>query len=187
MKSYFVLIVLNILATQALASGAQHEGGVPVNTIIFQAINLGIIVAGMFYYLKKPVKQYFVEKNKSFIQAAEKSQAARKQAEEEHLQIKVQLSRLESTADESLSRAKAEAADYKKQLLAEAEVISKRISDEAAAAARLEVEKAKNQLRAQMIKEATEQARGQMQNQVSASDHQRLQGEFINNIQAAQK
>ena len=141
----------------------------------------------MVYLLKAKVKKYFVDKKAEYVAAAEKSMSARKQAEEEHLQIKVQLNKLESTSDESISRAKAEAAEMKSQMLAEAQAISKRIREEAAATARLEVERAKVRLREELIAEAFVIAEAQMNSKVSKDDHARLQGEFINNIQAVQR
>ena len=103
-----------------------------------------------------------------------------------HIQIKVRLTKLASTAEESVTRARAEAADMKAQLISDAQALSSRIREEAMLSAKFEVEKAKNQLRAQMIKESIDLSRQQMSSKVSTEDHQRLQGEFITNIRGVQ-
>ena len=103
------------------------------------------------------------------------------------MQIQTRLSKLESTADESISRARAEAADMKRQMVADAEALSKRLREEAASAAKLEVERAKNELRETLIHESLEAARTQLSSKVTAEDHKRLQSDFIQNIQAGQK
>lgn len=186
----FVLIGGIAFANEGHATGGEHSAGLTdatLKTIIYQAINVGAIVLAMVYFLRATVKQYFVTKKAVYTAAAEKSQIARKAAEDEHLEIKIQLSKLESTADESISRAKAEAVEMKTQLLSEAKAISKRIREEATITAQLEIEKAKNHLREELIKESFLMAEKQMTSKVSSDDHARLQGEFINNIQAAQR
>jgi F0F1-type ATP synthase membrane subunit b/b' len=184
-------LVLFAFAASANEGGhGEHSAGLDehtIKTIIYQAINVCALVAGLIYFLKVPVQKFFTEKKAEYVAAANRAQQARKLAEEEHLQIQIRLNKLESTADESVSRAKAEAAEMKNQLIHEASAISKRIREEAILAAKLEVEKAKHQLRDELIKEAFIQAKENLESKVSLEDHTRLQGEFINNIQAAQR
>jgi len=188
--SFFTLILL--LPTLAFAAEGEHHHGpvtldeATLKTIIYQCINVGALVIGLIYFLKAPVRQYFTDKKQSFMAAAEKAQAALKAAEHERMQIKVQLTKLESTADETMSRARAEAADLRHQMMAEAEEMSKRIRHEAEITARAEVERAKVALREQMIREAIQMAEQSMKEKVSREDHQRLQGDFISNIGTVQ-
>jgi F-type H+-transporting ATPase subunit b len=169
------------------AAGGEHHEAIPMKLIAYQSINVGAMLIGLAIVLKKPLQSYFREKKASFLSAAQKAESARKSAEEERIKIQTRLEKLESTADESVSRARAEAADMKKQLIAEAEAASKRIRDEAATAAKLEVDRAKIQLREALIKEALELSRQNLASKVTADDHKRLQSDFIQNIQAVQK
>ncbi len=184
-----LLFSIAALANEGAAHG-EHSAGLDehtIKTIIYQAINVGALVVGLIYFLRVPVQKFFSVKKAEYVSAANKAQEARKAAEDEHMQIKVRLNKLESTADESVSRAKAEAAEMKNQLIAEANAISKRLREEAIAAAKLEVEKAKNSLREELIKESFALAKESLESKVSTEDHSRLQGEFINNIQAVQR
>lgn len=196
LKPTNIAIFTLLFAKIALASGGHeaqaggHQEGLTdevVKTVVYQAINVSIIFGVAIYFLRNKVSTFFNAKRLAYIEAAEKTKVARMAAEEEHLQMKVQLNKLESTAEESLSRAKAEAAEMRTQMLAEAAEISKRIKDEAALAAKLEVEKAKHHLREELLKESFVLAEGQLKSKVSVDDHARLQGEFITNIQAAQR
>lgn len=187
-----LLIALLVLGSKAaLAAGGHgdsHGSGhdhFPWDFVGYQVVNVTILIVGLIYFTKDAAKKYFAERHHVFVVAAEKAQAARSQAEQEHTEIQVKLSKLESTAAESISRAKAEAAELKHQLVAEAEAASKKIKTEAEQAARLEIERAKNHLREQLIQDAVVAARTQLSQKVSSDDHQRLQGEFINNMQGA--
>jgi len=160
---------------------------IPVKLVTYQTINFVIMVAGLVYFLKDGVKKFFLEKKANYLNAAQKADAARKAAEDERMEIQAKLSKLESAADENLARARAEAMEMKKQLIAEADNMSRRIRDEAAHAAKFESERAKAQLREALIQESLEIARGQLSSKVTSDDHQRLQSEFLNNIQVVQK
>jgi F-type H+-transporting ATPase subunit b len=185
MRALGLLIFMVTLPTVALAAGKGE--GVPWGTVAAQAFNVSLLFGTLFYFLRTPVKNFFANKKTNFVSAAEKSQAARKAAEAERIEIHVRLTKLESTADETISRARAEASDMKKQLIAEAKSLSEKLRQEAQVSAKLEVERAKNALRAAMIQDATKLAREEMGNKISGEDHGRLQGQFIQNIQGVQK
>ena len=183
----FLAILLSAVVADAASGGhGGHHDGVPWATVGFQAINVGAIVIGLFFLLRKSIQSFFKEKNASYKVAAERADNARKSAERERQELQVRLAKLESTTEESVARARAEAADMRKQLVVDAEASSKRIKEDAKSTADLEIFKAKNQLRDYLIKQSLESARGQLQ-KVSPEDHQRLQAEFVNNVQGAQK
>jgi F-type H+-transporting ATPase subunit b len=188
MKRYSPILILFLshIAFAASEHGAAH-GGIPTKTVIYQILNLTLLIGGMIYFLREPTRKYFQDRRAEFLNAAQKAEAARKAAEQERMEIQVRLSKLESTADESISRARTEAADMKKQLIAEAEALSKRIREEAEIAAKFEVERAKNQLRENLIKESLEVAKVQLSSKLTEDDHKRLQSEFISNIQGVQR
>lgn len=183
-------LMLFSMAGQALAAsgghGEAHLGEHQIQVITYQAINLGAIAIGLFYFLRKPVKDYFKQKHANYMKAAEIALEAQRKAESEHLQIQVQLSKLESTKHESLQRAKAEAADLRNSLVQEAQVLSKRIQEEMHATAQLEVQKAKIYLRQAMVDGAIQAADQKVKTVLSREDHARLNGEFVANIEAAQ-
>jgi len=185
---YFALITFSSVAALA-ASTAGHGDphAIPTKLIVYQTINVALLVAGLIYFVRKPIASFFKEKRALFLSAAQKAETARAEAEQQRQHIQTKLSKLESTAEESIQRARAEAADMKKQLIAEAETLSKRIREEAQEAAKHEVQKAKNDLRETLLKEAMESARAQLSTKVTAEDHKRLQSDFLSHIQAVQK
>lgn len=187
MNRTLLIALLTLVSQAALAAGGHGESHdhFPWDFVGYQVVNVTILIVGLVYFTKDAAKKYFAERHHVFVVAAEKAQAARSQAEQEHAEVQVKLSKLESTAAESISRAKAEAAELKHQLVAEAEAASKKMKTEAEQAARLEIERAKNHLREQLIQDAVAAARTQLSQKVSSDDHQRLQGEFINNMQGA--
>jgi len=171
----------------AMVWAAEEGGTFSAKLFTYQCINVGLMVIALIYFLRAGVVQFFKDRRKAYLAAAEKSQQAKNAAELERSSIQAKLNKLENSADESVARARAEAADLRKTLLAEAESLSRRVHDDAAKAADMEVGRAQRQLREQVIKESITAARNQLSSKVSPEDHQRLQGEFINHMQGMQK
>ena len=113
MKIKTILILcLSASAAFAAEGGPEHgHEGIPWMTIFYQALNVSIMFGGLIYFLKDGVKAHFQGKKQEFLSAFEKANTARKAAEAEKLQIEVKLSKLDSTLDETISRAKKEAAE----------------------------------------------------------------------------
>lgn len=155
--------------------------------IIAQSFNVILIIIGLVYFLRKPVREFFAAKRNEYLSAAEKTLAAKKLAETELAHMKSELSRVENTAAESIARAKTEAEQLRKTMIADAEAISQRVKADADVTAKAEVEKAKNILRAETIQAAVSAAEKAMSSGVSQEDHLRLNKEFISNIKAVEQ
>jgi F-type H+-transporting ATPase subunit b len=185
----FLLLLLRAVSAMANEGGGHHGEAEldehTIHTIIYQCINVAMIAVGLVYFLRKPVREYFQGKHNSYVHAAEKAMAAQRRAEEERMHVEVQLAKLESTHQESIERAKAEAADLRNALIQEAREFSKRLQQETQAAAQLEIEKAKQALRQQIIQESFVLAQSQIKTAVSSEDHARLNKDFIQNIETA--
>lgn len=187
MERLIVILITLLLSALAFANEAEHAEGIPVKLVTYQAINVGIIVIGLIYFLRGPLREHFKQRRAAFLSAANKAEEALLAAEKEKSHIQLKLTDLESNTKESLSKARVEAEDMRASLIKEAELISKRIREEAESAAKLEIQKAKNQLRNELINESIRLARTQLSGKVSSEDHERLQNNFVEQIQVVQK
>lgn len=187
MKSFLMICLL--LATSVAFGQEGHEAahapaGVPWSEIGWQVLNLGILFGALFYYLKKPAVDFFRQRQAQFTEAAQKSQAARMEAEKQFLDIKHRIEKLESNKDQDLARANAEAADLRKQMIRDAEETAARIKHEAETTVSIEVQRAKQELHEQFVREAVAAARTVLTKDIGNQDQQRLQSDFMKNIQA---
>src|SRR4051812_31159081 len=121
-----------MLASQiALAAEHGHGGGIPTHTIFWQAFNLVVVGLILYFATGKMIVSVFAERRASFMASAKKAEEAKAEAEKQYSDIKSRLERLNQTRDESLSRAAAEAADLRKQLIHDANEQAKRVRGEA--------------------------------------------------------
>lgn len=181
-----------LLPALTLASGGEHgeaHGGLTeatIKTIIYQVINVGILVAGLVYFTRATIRAALESRKKAYLEATEKAQNALRKAEEERRDLQDKLTKLEATRRETVARAEAEAADLRKNIIEEARQIAANAKKEAEEASRIEVAKAQRQIREFMIEQARATAEKQLKSGISQEDHQKLTGKFITNIEAAQ-
>ena len=180
MKLLLNLFII-LAPTAVLAAGGHGGEGVP-KAVIYQLINVTILVVGLVYFTKGSIVQFFSGRKAAYLEAAQKSAFAREQAEREFVDIKEKLANLDATREDSLKKAQAHAEDIKKQILDEAQNVTKRIRDDAQLTANLEVQRAQKELRAQLLKDSVEAARVVLTKDLSSSDQQKLQKDFINHV-----
>ncbi|MBV2168995.1 MAG: ATP synthase F0 subunit B [Bdellovibrio sp.] len=181
MKLLANLFILLAPAVVLASGGEHHDAGIP-KAVIYQLINITILIAGIVYFTKDGIVSFFAGRKTAYLEAAQKSAFAREQAEKEFVDIKNKLATLEATREESLQKAKAHADDLKKQILGEASDVSKRIRDDAELTVKLEVQRAQKELRSQLLKDSVEAARVVLTKDLGSSDQQKLQKDFINHV-----
>lgn len=186
MKALINLLIL-LAPVIVLAAGAEHGGDhhaieIP-KSVIYQVINVVILLGGLVYFTKDSIISLFAGRKSAYLEAAQKSAFAREQAEKEFVDIKNKLANLDNTRQEEINKAKAHADDLKKQIIEEADLVAKRIKDEAEMTAKLEVQRAQRDLRHQLLSDSVEAARIVLTKDIGASDQQKLQNEFINHIE----
>ncbi|MFS4458915.1 ATP synthase F0 subunit B [Bdellovibrio sp. HCB2-146] len=187
MKALLNLIIM-LAPAVVMAAGGEHGGGhhegIPTVTI-YQLINVVILFGGIIYFTKDGIISFFAGRKTAYLEAAQKSAFAREQAEKEFVDLKNKIANIDATRAESLKKAQEHAEEVRKQILAEANDVSKRIREEAELTAKLEVQRAQKELREQLLQDSLSAARMVLTKDIGANDQQKLQTEFINNIEGA--
>ena len=137
----FYIFLLLIVNQNAFAAGG--EAGVPWGAVSFQAINVALTIALIYWAAAKTVREHFKSKHEEYHQELKKAEVAKEKAETEHRKIKERLSQLQSNAEESLSKAKAESEELKHKLIKDAQSLSEKLLQESERSAKYEFEKAK--------------------------------------------
>ncbi len=162
----------------------EHHIEIPYDTVKWQVINLVVLFGALYFFLRNSVKELFKSRQVQYLHAAEKSKKIRDEAEKQFVDIKHKIKELEASRSDNLERARVEAARLKDQLLDEAKEASERMAAEAKATIDLEIEKAQHRIKATLLKESLETARGLLTKDIGSSDHQKLQSEFVQNVEA---
>lgn len=151
-KNIFAL-VLTLLSAKAFAAGGHGEG-IPLEQIGWQAANLGILLVAIIFFIRKSIVLAFEDRQKKYLEQAEKTKSALKQAETALADIKEKLSTLESGEQKSLENAKKEAATLRDNMIKDAELAVEKMKKEAEMVIANELSKAKAEINAAIVDQA---------------------------------
>ncbi len=105
---FYVLMILSPAVGSAAAAEHGHDAHaieVP-KVVLYQLINVVILVAGLVYFTKDSIVSFFAQRKTAYLEAAQKSAFAREQAEREFVDIKSKISQLTATRTESLKKSR---------------------------------------------------------------------------------
>lgn len=176
-----VFLIAGFMPSAVFASEG-HAGGIPMS-VTYQLINFTIYIGLLLYFLRHPVKNFFRSREEVYKQALLSGESARKDAEQKKHEIQQRLRDLEATSSESIDRARAEAASLKQQIALDAKDLSERLRQEASRTTALEVERAQNLLRDEMLAQSVALAQRLLLDKIAEPDQKRLQTEFVDKIQ----
>lgn len=153
MNNKIIFYFCMFATTTALAAGgaAHGEDAIPFAKIGIQALNLGILVVALCFFLRKSIVETFAKRSADFKDQAEKTQKALLLAEAELKDVKQKISLLESTEKEYLDRANHDAEILKAKTITEAEAQAKRLKDDVALIISAELYKAKTEIKNEII------------------------------------
>jgi F-type H+-transporting ATPase subunit b len=181
-----VAFTLVLCAGSALAAGGGDKSDEDVwKEIIYQAANLLVLLGVLFYFGRKPIKEFFASRRAGI--QSELSQAAEllTQAEQRNSELQRKLVDLASEVDEIKASASRRAGDEAERILADAQATAERIRRDASAAIDQELRRAQSQLREEAADLALELAASKLKDQVAESDRERLIDEFITRVEPA--
>ena len=182
--------MIKLLLLTALAQAgesAHHASGdphaIPWGAIFVQTFNFALLIALGYFFLNKVIRAHFASRAQEYNQLVERAAAAKREAETAHHDIKTRLEKLESGAEEGLRRAQSEAAALKSKLMQEASNLSQKLETEAKRSVQIELEKAKSELRNDLLESALQASSVTLKTSLSSNEQKRLQNEFVEKIQ----
>jgi F-type H+-transporting ATPase subunit b len=189
MLKLILTVAAYFISFKALASAESGHGeghGEIPKVVYYQAINVGIIFIAGYCFGKQKIADFFHQKRQLFVDAQQKANKALDLAKHEHHDVKTRLDKLKHNRVDTISRANADANDLRKQIIADAELMAKKLKLEAEQASQIEIHRVKNELRDQLVREAFELSRKDINTKATAADQKRLQQDFINKVQVVQ-
>jgi len=176
--------LIGVLAWASDASQDPHA--IPWKAITIQVANLGLLLVYLGYVLRKTVKAYFSGRIEVYRDLVSRADQARQEAERNRAQIASRLTDLEAGAKQSLAKANAEAGELRQRILNEAKDLTNKLTDETQRSIQVELEKARTQLREELLNAAIESARTSLKEKIGGAEQKKLQKEFVDKIQVVQ-
>lgn len=184
MKKEITIFLILLIACIAKASSEAHDG-VPTKTIIFQILNLSVLIGIIVYFTKDSIKKIFAEKKNNYLQSAQKSKEARAEAEKQYNETRLKIEELEKNKKKTMEAAKVQGESILQQMSEDASAVTKRMKEEVELTIKLDVEKANLIIKKDIIAIAIASAKDQLSKDMNATDQQNLQKQFVEKIPVA--
>lgn len=176
-----IFVVVFFAAGTAWAAGSGEPPG--WEELLFQLLNLGILLGAIIYFARKPVLEYFQGRHAQIKGDLETAAALLTEAEERNAEIQSKLAALQAEVEELQSQARTRAEEESQRILAEAQRSADRIQADATAAIDQELLRAQRELRAEAAGLAVDMAADILSQQVGDADRARLLDEFISRVE----
>ncbi len=189
-RSVTVLLILLSLTGAAFASkhgGGGGEGGLPWGEIIKQAINFGILVGVLVYFLRKPVSQFLKDRREILIRTMEEAKKANEEARAKLASMEERLSRLGDEVEKLNREMEADAEREAERIRELTKKEIARIKEQTEFAAEQEVKKAKEAIRKEAAELAVKTASEIIASSLTDEDQKRFVKENIEKIKEVRK
>lgn len=173
--------ILGIVLTTA-AEGNHFDWTI----LIKNAVNLLLLLLILGYFLKRPVKNFFVERRALIAGKIEDAREKIKAAREEFETYSSKLADIDKDIESLKESIRRESAIERNEILKQAEIAVERIGEEARETIRIESEKAKNEIREEVVALAVEMAEKAVKQNLTASDGKRFLEEFVQSTEGEQ-
>ncbi len=147
----FSVALLVSVSAMASSGSAGHGAEIPWAVIKAQAINLGLLLAILIYFIRKPLALMFEQKKNDYIVNANKTAEALKLAESDLAEIKKKITDVESTKKQVLLSAEKEAQQLFEKIQQDAKEQAKKIELDTAMVIAAEHHTAVNELKNKII------------------------------------
>lgn len=161
----------------------HHAVEIPFHELGPQIFNFLVFATILFFLLRKTVINMFANRASNYHLAVNKASQALEEAKSRKLEIESKLTEMKRGHRDSIAQAKKEAETLKLNALEEAKAEANRMAEEAERTIRVELDKAKSELRNFMLQQAVQMADKDLGGQLDDSEQKRLQKEFVGKIQ----
>jgi len=180
-----ILLVLASLALPSIAAAAEGSAGhagVPWWEIFKQAVNFGILVGVLVYFLKKPLGAYLKERTELIRKSIDEATHARADAWAKLAAIEDRMAKLAGEIAERSRKMDAEAEEETRRIREAAQAEIERLHTQVKFAADQEVKKARAELRRESAELCAQAAREIVAKTITPEDQERIVRENIDRI-----
>ena len=180
-----VVVIAGILAAASPALAAGGGSGPSASELLWQAVNLVLLLGVLFAVARKPITAYFAERREQIKEDIQKADKLLAESKKQFSEWQGKLVELEAEVQTIRDETRQRAHDERDQIVAAAHDSAERIRSDAVAAVDQELRRAQVQLREEAANLAIDLAASMITEQVDDRDRDRLLDEFITRVEPA--
>jgi F-type H+-transporting ATPase subunit b len=184
LKALSLILVSLFVSAPAFAAGGTGT----ITDVIYPAINFTMYALIIYWVLAKKVNlpQKLKERSENLKAEMDEAEKIKKEAEDKFTEISDKLTKMESEREKMLQQAKDDAQVLKQKIIEQADARKEEILRSAKEAAKLEVQKARADLKDEIFETAMALALEAAKNNVNSDDHGRILKETVGSISSAE-
>ncbi len=175
--------ITTLLPTLALATGGGGEMELESPfTLLMRLVNFLLLAALLYYFLRKPIRNFLLQRQQGVREALEEAQRAAKEAEARYKEMEKKLAQAHKEMEELKNMIIEQGKQEKERILARAHKEAERIIKQAELAAEQELKKAYSSIRLEAVEMAAAIAEAILKDKIDSKDHKRLIEQYVENV-----
>ncbi|MBI2341016.1 MAG: ATP synthase F0 subunit B [Deltaproteobacteria bacterium] len=170
----------------AVEEAVHHGNPGPGLDLVFREINFLILIAVLFFLLRKPVKEFFKHRSATLKGEVEEAKKLNSEARKQHEEISHRLKKVEQETQGLVDSFKKDGEMERGKLLEQARVYAEKIREDAKKIAENEVKKAREDLKEMTVELARNLAQKSIEREMTDADSDRLTKNYVERLRKLQ-
>ena len=182
-----IMIVVAVLMFSGVAwssSGGGHEPKGWVATDTYKVMNFTVLMAALFFLLRKPVAQALNARIKGIKEQIDDLEAKKKEADKKLAEYNEKLSLLDKEAENIIAEYVKQGKEAKARILEQAELEAKKLEYQASRNIENELKLAKSKLQEEIFEKALIKAEEIIKSRITGEDQDKLIDEYLEKVVA---
>ncbi len=146
----FATLFISVAAIAASGGHDAAEAGVP-RVVLWQAVNISILLGVLVYFMKDKVRAYYTGKRENYLRVAREVADLKRQVQEQATILKDKIRKLDETADQQQKKAELDAREFNTKLLVEAREQAEKLKRETEKTVSAEIYRAVEALKSEVV------------------------------------
>ncbi|HKY63882.1 MAG TPA: ATP synthase F0 subunit B [bacterium] len=170
-----------LLAASEAAEGGEHHG--PGMAVVYHAINFAILISVLFYFLRKPVKEFFASRSTLIRSHIDEAKQLKNEAAKKYSEYEQRLKSIEQEMQGLIVSLKQDGELERKRLLETAEQQAQTLRTNSERMLQQELRKAKEDLKREAVGLAGQLAEDLIRQNLTPEDQGRLVGQYLEKME----
>ena len=153
---------------------------------VWKIVNFAVLVGILYFFARKPIRTAMRNSAEAIQKSLEDVRIAEKDIDHKVSQMKIQLMEIEKETQTMVEKAKIEAEEEKKRIIAEGEVEVQRMTDHARFTIEQEYKKAKYDLKQWMAELTVKVASKKVQEQLNTESQRKLVNQYLDHLESSE-
>lgn len=179
--SLMLALMPSLLIAAEHAEEGEHHG--PGMAVVFHAINFAILVGLLFYFLRKPAKEFFASRSTSIRSSIDEAKLRKDEAAKKYAEYEQRLKSIEGEMQTLITGLQKDGELERKRLIETAEQQVAALKSNSERMLQQELRKAKEDLKREAVGLAGQLAEDLIRKNVTPEDQGRLVGQYLEKME----